>query len=216
MIAAIRRFSLDEVGNLRALVPLATWAMAGLLGFTWLCDCVGENDGATQLDRPIAEWFAQARTAAEGAAGLFVAKATSPVVLILLLGVAVVVLWRRGIRREPTVLGATVLLAWAAGTTTKLLEHRARPATPINLAPQSEPSFPSGHVLVVATIALLAVGLARSRLHRLGRMLAVLGGAGAVLVVSLDRLLVGAHWLTDVAGSLCLASVFAGLALIAN
>jgi membrane-associated phospholipid phosphatase len=120
---------------------------------------------------------------------------------------------RRGHRLESTLLAGATVLAYAAGAVGKYAEHRVRPVAPVNLAPETEPSFPSGHVLVIATIALVVVGLAWSHLNRISRVLAVSAATAVVVLVALDRLVVGAHWLTDVVGSLSLAGVIGAVVL---
>ena len=197
----------------RALWPFAVLAVGASLVFAWMCDAVGDRDGVTAVDGPVSAWFALHRSATEGQLGLLLAKATSPAVLIGLVVLAALVLRLRGLRLEATLLAGATVLAYGAGAVAKYAEHRARPLAPVNLAPETEPSFPSGHVLVVATLASIAVGLAWAHLDRVGRVLASLSAVAVTLVVGVDRLVVGAHWLTDVVGSLALAAVVAALAL---
>jgi len=120
-------------------------------------------------------------------------------------------LWWRGQRRGSVLLAGSVAVAYASGALAKLGEHRARPVAPVNLAPEGEPSFPSGHVLVVSTIVGVLLLLVWDRLARAGRVVASVAGAALVAVIALDRLVVGAHWLTDVVGALALAAVVVGL-----
>jgi undecaprenyl-diphosphatase len=142
-----------------------------------------------------------------------VAKATSPALLVLLVAGVSALLWLRRFRFEAVVLASTVVFAYGVGGLAKLAEHRARPASPINLSPESEASFPSGHVLIVATIAIVALSLAWSHLSTTQRALAASAGAALTLAVAVDRLIVGAHWLTDVVGSLALAAVFGAMVI---
>ena len=215
MILAIRRLPV-LAERLRSLWPLVLWALVGLVGFTWLCDSVGDHDGATYVDQPVADWFVRSRTGFEGSVGLLIANATSPLVLIAVTVVASAVLWRMRHRRIATILLLSVTAAYGVGGIAKYMEHRARPAAPINLAPEAEGSFPSGHVLVVATIAAVSLGVSWSYLSRTMRIVASLAAALGVTAVALDRLVVGAHWLTDVVASLFLASIIAAIALTAN
>lgn len=202
--------------RLRALLPFAVLAASGALVFAWLCDAVGDHDGITAVDGPVAAWFAAHRSVSLGHDGLLAAKATSPAVLVGLTLVGAALLWWRGHRRGSVLLAGSVALAYAAGAAAKLGEHRARPVAPVNLAPEGEPSFPSGHVLVVATIVGVLLVLAWDRMSTAVRVLASLGGAAVVVLVALDRLVVGAHWLTDVVGALALASVVVALAAVAH
>ena len=199
--------------RLRSLLPFAVVALLGALAFAWLCDAVGEHDSVTSVDGPVSLWFAAHRSIAEGNLGLLAAKATSPVVLIGLVAITAILLRRRGFRTESTLLLGATVVAYGAGAVAKYAEHRARPSSPVNLSPESEASFPSGHVLVVATLAAIAVGLAWRHLSKVGRAGAIVVATVVIIAMALDRLVVGAHWLTDVLGSLALASVIAAVIL---
>lgn len=195
----------------RGLLPLAAVAAVGVLVFGWLCDAVGDHDGVTSVDQPVSVWVAAHRSVTAGDLGLLLARATGPAVLVFLVLLTAGVLWWRRARFEAVVLAVSVAVAYGVGGLAKIGEHRARPAAPVNLAPEAEGSFPSGHVLIVATIAIVAVALAGRHLGRAGRVLAVAAGSTATLVMGADRVLVGAHWLTDVAGSMALAAVIGSL-----
>lgn len=191
----------------RQLLPFAMIALAGTIGFVWVSDGVGDHDGVTYADAPVASWFLAHRTVTEGQFGLLLAKATSPVVLIAAVIVAALLLWRFGHKLEAGLIAGSVFIAYAVGYIAKHVEGRSRPLAPINLAPESEASFPSGHVLVVTIVAFVAVGLAWRHLSTALRTIATTAAVLVTLAVSLDRLLVGAHWMTDVVGSIFLASV---------
>lgn len=202
LLAIHHRLPLDA---LRRLLPFLVAAGAGAVVFAWMCDAVGDHDGVSALDPTIASWFVAHRSPGVDSLGLLLARATSPAVLITGVIVAATLLRRLGYRLEATILAGATFLAYVAGAVAKLGEHRARPAAPINLAPESEGSFPSGHVLVISTIVLVALGLAWQQLGAASRRSASMLGAGVVGVVALDRLVVGAHWLTDVIGAGALA-----------
>lgn len=205
-----------RLDRIRLLWPFAALACLGTLVFAWMCDAVGDHNGITALDGPVSQWFAGHRSIAEGHLGLLLAKATSPVVLVALVLLTAVLLRRGGLRRASTLLAGATFLAYAVGAVAKFGEHRARPVAPINLAPETEPSFPSGHVLVVATVVFVALGLAWSHLTRAQRVIASALAAGATVLVAVDRLVVGAHWLTDVVGSLALATVIVAVVVSAD
>lgn len=195
----------------RSATPFAALAAAAALVFAWLCDAVGDRAGITAIDLPVATWFASHRTVTEGHAGLLVARATGPAVLVALTLLISGLMWWRSERRRSLLLTASVVVAYAAGGIAKLAEHRARPGTPINLAPEGEPSFPSGHVLVVSTLVGVLLAFSWHRLARAGRAVATAVAVAAVAAVSLDRIVVGAHWLTDVVGSLDLGLVIVAI-----
>jgi undecaprenyl-diphosphatase len=134
-------------------------------------------------------------------------------VLVAVVVIATVVLWRMRRRTASlAVLGAT-FLAYAVGYAVKHGEHRARPTAPVNLAPESEPGFVSGHVIVVTTVVGVALALSWAHLSRAGRVVASVAAVAVVLAVAVDRLVVGAHWLTDVVGGLAGAAVVVGIAV---
>lgn len=197
---------------MRSATPYAVVALAAATVFAWLCDAVGDRDGVTMVDAPVASWFATHRTVGEGHVGLIVARATGPLVLLLVTALLAGAMWRRGERGHATVLGVSVVGAYGLGGLAKFVEHRVRPAAPINLAPEAEPSFPSGHVLVVSTIVGVLLVLAWQRLSRAARLGAASVAVASVLAVALDRLVVGAHWLTDVVGAVALSLVIVACA----
>ncbi|SDC60072.1 phosphatase PAP2 family protein [Actinokineospora iranica] len=119
-----------------------------------------------------------------------------PVVAALGLLVAAVVVRRRG-RPELTglLLRATLLLAVCRTVSfAKPLFERTRPRV------YPDFSFPSGHVVSVASVgftaAVLCAWLARERLR-----LVVALSAVAVFLAALCRVLLDVHWLTDVVGA---------------
>ena len=114
------------------------------------------------------------RTAAGPWKKRLVAKATSPGVLIAAVVVTALICHRRGRSLEAVVLVAATGLAYLTGAIAKYTLHRPRPVAPINLAPDSEPSYPSGHVLVIATVALVGLALAWRYLDRRRRILAAI------------------------------------------
>ncbi len=205
-------WSTERLGRVRALLPFAVIAGAGAVLFAALCDAVGDHNGITAVDRPVSAWFAAHRSVTEGHLGLLLAKATSPAVLIALVALTAVLLRWRGLRLESTVLAAGTVLAYGVGAVAKLSEHRARPLAPVNLAPETEPSFPSGHVLVLTTVAFLVLALAWRHLSRAGRIAGTALAVAATAVISADRLVVGAHWLTDVVGAVALAAIIVAVA----
>jgi membrane-associated phospholipid phosphatase len=62
-------------------------------------------------------------------------------------------------------------------------------------------------------VAFVVLGLAWRHLERTPRILALTAAVGVTLLVAADRLVVGAHWLTDVVGSLSLAAVVVAVVL---
>ncbi len=107
---------------------------------------------------------------------------------------------RRG--REATVLLAGTLSAWGLNAALKLAFSVPRPhAGPVNHA-ISGYGFPSGHVLVTVVAAgLIGWALARRR-SRGVRVAAAVAAAAVSLAAGGARLLLDAHWLSDVIAAL--------------
>ncbi|MEA3076904.1 MAG: hypothetical protein QOF60_1812 [Actinomycetota bacterium] len=96
-----------------------------------------------------------------------------------------------------------VLVPFLAGRVLKGAVHRQRPSTS-TLLQEVHASFPSGHATSSAalalTIALLLIAGAVS-----WRRPVIVGLGVYAVAVSLSRLVLGVHYLTDVVGGICLA-----------
>ncbi len=205
--------SVTKTGSVR---PFVITAALGALVFVVLAIVLRMNGGVNSFDTSVAMWFTDSRSGALESLGKLIASLTTPFILVAVTVIAAVVLWARSRRHDAVILAGSVFIAYLFGAIAKRLEGRARPLAPINLSPESEPSFPSGHVLVVTTIAFVALGLAWAELDRMARTVWTTVAVVAVTMVSLDRLVVGAHWFTDVLGALALACVIGSCAIIAN
>jgi len=153
-------------------------------------------------------WFEAGRMASFVGSG--------PVVAVLALAFAAVILWQT---RELFLAAAAPVAAASAGVVeviTKQLVQRPRPRTNV-LTGASGYSFPSGHTtgftaLVVAVIGVIVILALDGRYGLLWR----LGGGLLALAVAMSRVLLGAHWLTDVIGGLLLgAAVGMGVTIMA-
>ncbi|HEY7718881.1 MAG TPA: phosphatase PAP2 family protein [Pedococcus sp.] len=107
--------------------------------------------------------------------------------------------WRaKGLRSRAVWAFATLMVGWFVGYSSKLLVQRARPVVDDPVSHASGYSFPSGHALNSAVFASVMVVLLWPLLSRTARRVAVgLAGAG-VLLVGLDRVLLGVHYPSDV------------------
>lgn len=197
--------------------PHLWWATAllSLVAFVVLLLVALPGGAATAIDSTTALWFSEHRTATTGQFGLRVAQLTSPVAIALLVGVCCLVLYRAHRLREAVMLGASTLLAYLLGAVVKYTVNRARPLSPVNLAPEAEPSFPSGHVLVASAVTLALVAMLWRRMGLIGRLVGASAASAVILVVALDRLVVGAHWLTDVLASVTLGVLVVSLVSLA-
>ena len=113
--------------------------------------------------------------------------------------VAAVVLFRRRARAAALWAATTMVVGSLLGVVLKSLVQRARPRLDDPVAAASGFSFPSGHALNAAlgvTILLLLLWRPLERASRRGAALAI--GVLLVVATSLDRLLLGVHFPTDV------------------
>lgn len=165
----------------------------------------------TSLDSWVAATTADHRGSLLEQWGLFIAAATRPAVLTAIVVVISVVLATRRRWLDAGVLLGATLISDVLAVVVKDLTGRPRPAAPINVAPQTEASFPSGHVVTAATVAFVLVLVFWPQLSRVCRWWALVAAGAFTLLVSADRLLVGAHWLTDVMAGLAVAAILVGL-----
>lgn len=142
---------------------------------------------------------------------IIMAGATAPIVLAVVAVVASMMLSRRRFFVVSGVALLTWVLAWSAAKVVKELAAVARPDSPyLDTITQSGYSYPSGHVTVWAAMAVLATTIA-STMRRPLLPVAAASWAG-VLLVAANRLILGAHTITDVVGGLLLGGFVASLA----
>ncbi len=131
--------------------------------------------------------------------------------------VALVCLWAwRRRRLGPRALWAivTVLLGWGLSNLVKVLVGRARPVVQHAVDHAPGYSFPSGHTTGITVAAIVLLVLLQPLLRQRGRTVGVVLAVAAALLVGLDRVLLGAHFPSDVLGGYLLgAAVAAGSAL---
>lgn len=138
-----------------------------------------------------------------GKLGADVYKAFSPVEAIAITVVVVLIIWAvsRNLRVAVT-FAVTVAVTWLSSDIVKLLVHRSRPdrtAFSHHLREQPvDPSYPSGHMVFVATLAIAFFFLARGSAYR-----PVIAAAGiiVILVVAFSLVSDGVHYPSDVIAS---------------
>ncbi len=155
----------------------------------------------TRLDA-LWPWPPVPESSMAGRAAATVALVLSPAVVYPAL---LIVAWWAS-RRRFTALARAAVLAVALGalgaTGLKFVVGRARPESPWHyLVGEDSLSYPSAHVVSI-TVAALMAGVLVTAMRRPWRVLAVTHAAGALLisVVAVDRLVLGAHYVTDVVG----------------
>jgi undecaprenyl-diphosphatase len=127
-----------------------------------------------------------------------------PLVVTLLVGVAALVCWFLGRRRDAVYLVAVRLVVVVLGYGLKEAVGRARPSLPQPVAHAGGYSFPSGHALGAAalytSLAVVASGVVRRRWRPALVAVAVV----VPIAVAASRVLLGVHFPSDVAAGLVL------------
>lgn len=129
---------------------------------------------------------------------LVVSELTQPWRPYLVAFVAAVVLWVRRHRRLAIWLVATIVIGWSLGGILKLIVERARPQFPETVYAASGYSFPSGHALNSMLLAACVVVLLHPWTRGVRRVLLWLAAITYAVVVGLDRMVLGVHYLSDV------------------
>ena len=199
---ALRRFLLARRDATKATGWLLTIALAAIAGLTLVVGLVLEmvqtRQGFARWDNSAARWGAAHTTgAAESVVRIVTQLGSTPVVIAVSLAVAVVEYRRVRTRAVPAFLAAVVTSELVINNLVKVAVGRERPNV-ARLVHASGFSFPSGHTASsAAAYAAIALVVGRRRSRRAKALLA--GTAGAITVaVATSRVLLGAHWLTDV------------------
>lgn len=117
---------------------------------------------------------------------------------------------RRGLRGRVLWALATILVTWGLGNALKVLVARARPAVEDALTRAPGYSFPSGHAMNTAATGVVVVLLLWPVLGRRGRAAVVGLVTVAVVATGADRVLLGAHYPSDVVAGIALGGAMAG------
>lgn len=140
--------------------------------------------------------------------------ASASVVVPLMLLLCGLLVWR-GRRKEAELVAVAWILGQALHLTLKLVYHRPRPSLYPRLTSVSGYSFPSGHtVTAVMTYGLLAVVIARA-IPKGWRWLPWTLAALIVAWVAASRVYLGAHFATDVLGSMLIAGAWLRFCVLA-
>ena len=167
----------------------------------------------TVADRWVLGEMVAHRNAGLTAVAVAVTNAGSPLAVA---GLAVVIgcamWWHFRSVLMPLVLIATVGAAGVASTALKLIVGASRPPSEVQLLPETDPSFPSGHVTGTLTLLGIALVLAGAKASPWARACGAATLCVGVVLVATTRLYLGVHWLTDILGGLLLG----GLAIMAG
>ena len=187
----------------RALLLLLLGALAAAV-FAGVMEDVMARDPLVQWDVTVYNWLQRLRTPVTDVVIVTVTEFGDTLVVTLVTGALVAWLaihraWRSALYLAGAVGGASLF-----NTGIKLWVQRPRPV-PDLYAGWSAFSFPSGHATVNAALyGFLGLLLAR-HLPSAGRVWVGLAVLAFVAAVTFSRLYLGAHWMSDVEGSLVFA-----------
>jgi membrane-associated phospholipid phosphatase len=176
-------------------------AAVATVAATRIYDSVASSNGIESLDRPALRTAMALRSPVTDGLSAGIARVFGPVgmPIVALAASGAMALSQRS--RTPVVLaGAAALGSLAMTLAGKDMIHRHRPPRRDAIPPyESSPSFPSGHTLNATTIVGVLAYLAVLRQQRtLPQVATVAAAVGTALTVGLSRVLLGAHWFTDV------------------
>ncbi len=182
-------------------------------------DAVTERDGVAALDVPLLHAAMRLRSPAVDGIAAGVAYVFGPVGMPLMAVAAILVLSLRRRSLTPVLLigasGIGSLLMTIAG---KDIIGRHRPRLSDAVPPfEYSPSFPSGHTLNATVIAGIVGYLIWLRRHAIAAKIAALAVPVVIAVtVGLTRILLGAHWFTDVLAGWLLGAAWLALVVTAH
>jgi len=182
-------------------------------------DAVTERDGVAGLDVPVLHAAMGIRSPVPDAIAAAVAVGFGPVGMPILALVALLLLALRRRSWTPVILVAAAGLGSLAMTIAgKDIIQRHRPLQIDAIPPfESSPSFPSGHTLNATVIAgVVAYLILLRRRTAAGRTVTVVAAVVIALVVGLTRILLGAHWFTDVLAGWLLGAAWLAIVITAH
>lgn len=189
----------DRVRAYRGALVGLMLLFGSLWAFGVLVEDVVTGDPIVRLDARLANWLhEQARPSLTEFFEVVTVLGNAVVVIGLAL-VSVIVLARRGRRRDALLVAVAVTGAEALTLAMKLGFRRERPFFPDPLSTESTFSFPSGHAMVsVAVYGVLAFVLVRELASWRVRVVVLVSAAALVLLIGFSRLYLGVHYLSDV------------------
>ncbi|WP_422933421.1 LssY C-terminal domain-containing protein [Sinomonas sp. P47F7] len=177
------------------------------VNFVSLAIAVATHGSLTSVDQRIANLMPRVRTPGETEFFTAATMLANVQTLVLVAAVAAGLLWWRRRRFLAGAVVVAVLAQEAVYYVVKAIVGRARPDESLALLINTGPSFPSGHV-VRATVAygIIAYLLFKAFRSRAAKAATVAGYLVVVLLVAMSRVYFGAHYATDVWGSMLLGS----------
>jgi undecaprenyl-diphosphatase len=199
---ALQRFLVDRRDTTKATGLLLTVALATISALTLVVglvlDMVQTREGFARWDDSAARWgAAHTSGTAESVVRVITQLGSTPVVISLCVIVSIVEYRRIPTRAVPAFLVTVVASQLVITNLIKVIVGRDRPDV-ARLVSASGSSFPSGHTAASAALyAAIALVVGRRRSRHTKAVLAGVAG-GITVAVATSRVLLGAHWLTDV------------------
>jgi membrane-associated phospholipid phosphatase len=209
-----RRLDPETATGLALTLALGALIVTGIvLGV--LIAMIRHSTGIVHVDLTVTRWAASHETDLSlGVLGRVTWAGSTIGVVLVATGASAYAVLRLRRWSVPLFLAAVVVGQFVLSNAIKLAVARVRPdAPPLHVV--TGPSFPSGHATAAAaTWAAAALVLGRSAGPRLRAALA--GGAAAIAVaVACSRVLLGAHWMSDMLGGLTLGWTWFALCAVA-
>ncbi|MBU1709704.1 MAG: phosphatase PAP2 family protein [Proteobacteria bacterium] len=214
-LAPVREFLLERLSPKGYLGLHLTLGVLLLIGSSWLFGGIAQDvvagDPLTIIDKNVAEWFHQRRTAGLTTTMLLVSGLASVTWVTGVVTVTALVLWWKRCWQRLLALVLIVPGGMVLNLLLKIAFHRQRPSFSKSFLIFHGYSFPSGHTmaatLLYGLLAAFAVITIKTWRWRVG---AVLNAFVMILLVGFSRVYLGAHYPSDVLGAAA-----AGLAWLA-
>ncbi len=184
------------------IMPAAVLYLAGL-GLGLLAKSMGRTTPELGVDVELSHGRSAVLTGFSEVINYVLAPAGTIVLLVLIF---CWMAWRRRRPLQALAFTSVAAVGWLSSTVAKQVVSRPRPPADAVSALVRETqldSFPSGHTAVAVSLA-LAVVLVVAR-NRAKRLLAGVAGLVFVALVAFSRLYLGAHYISDVSGSLLIS-----------
>ncbi|MGB2948426.1 MAG: phosphatase PAP2 family protein [Rhodococcus sp. (in: high G+C Gram-positive bacteria)] len=151
------------------------------------------------MDIGMLQWMVEHRSAWLTVVFLVVTTAGNTVWMFVWASAGCAALLTSGRRADAVLVAGSMLTGWGVMNAVKLIVGRERPPEPERLVDVASHAFPSGHAMVSALLATLAIAvMLRSRTLWLHNFTLLAVPIAATLVIGMSRIYLGAHWTTDV------------------
>ena len=198
---------MDTVSSRGSVPAFATRAAAALAGFVALTAAAWHHRGPLGIDRTLLQGYTVRSRSAVYRIARVVTELGSPVLVVVVAFVAAGALWlRHGDIMRAGVCVAAPGIAGVAETLAKALVGRVRPATAA-ITGESGNGFPSGHAAGFTALAVILTLAYFVRPRAKARLLVVV--AVCSLLMAATRVIVGAHYPSDVIAGVLLGGLIA-------